>query len=93
MEPIVSPVYKKSLKITNSNPQLEEALNIWFNGGQDIIVEIDGNMFTHQDYQYIQQLNDIIKDSGEIGTFKLGNLTININSLQEYQNDLIHIQN
>jgi GT2 family glycosyltransferase len=57
----------------------------------EILVEIDGNIFTQQDFNYIIQLNEIIKDSGEIGEFELGNLKITINSLQEYQNDLIHI--
>jgi len=87
--PILSPVYKKSCKLVNSNPQLEQVLEPWFNEGEDIIVEIDGNNFTQQDFQIIQQLNDIIKDSGEIGEFELGNLKIEINSLTEYQNDLI----
>jgi GT2 family glycosyltransferase len=91
MKPIVSPVYKKSIKINNSNSQLEQVLEPWFNNGEDIIVTIDGNTFNQQDFQYIQQLNDIIKESGEIGEFQLGNLYIKINSLKEYQNDLIHI--
>jgi GT2 family glycosyltransferase len=91
MEPIVSPVYKKSIKIINSNPQLEQALNPWFNEGQDIIVEVNGNNFTQEDFNIIQQLNDIIKDNGEIGIFELGNLKITINSMNEYQNDLIKI--
>lgn len=89
--PILSPVYKKSYKLTNLTPQLEQALEPWFNGGEDIIVEIDKNTFTQQDFQIIQQLNDIIKDSGEIGEFTLGNLKITINSLKEYQNDLIKL--
>lgn len=91
MKPIVYPIYKKSLKIVNSNPQLDQILEPWFNGGEDIIVETDGNQFTQQDFQIIQQLPAIIQDSGEIGIFKLGNLTITINSLQEYQNDLIKV--
>lgn len=91
MKPIVSPVYKKSIAIENSNPQLEEVLKPWFNEGKDIIVKIDGDKFTQEDFQYIQQLNDIIKESGEIGEFQLGNLYITINSLNEYQNDLIYI--
>jgi glycosyltransferase involved in cell wall biosynthesis len=91
MKPIVSPVYKKSIKINNPNPQLEQALEPWFNEGEDIIVTIDGNTFNQQDFQYIQQLNNIVKESGEIGEFQLGNLYIKINSLKEYQNDLIHI--
>ena len=89
MKPIVSPVYKKSINIINPNPQLKEALEPWFNDGEDIIVEVNGNMFNQQDYDIIQKLNDIVKDSGEIGEFELGNLKIKINSLKEYQNELI----
>ena len=91
MKPIVPPVYKKKLILNNSNPQLKEALGIWFNGGEDIIVEVDGNKFTQEDFQYIMQLNEIVKDNGDIGEFELGNLKIKINSLNEYQNDLIKI--
>jgi hypothetical protein len=89
--PILTPVYKKKLIITNNNPTIEDSLKFWFNGGDDIIVEVDGNTFTQQDFNYIVQLNEIIKDSGEIGQFNLGNLKITINSLQEYQNELIKI--
>jgi len=89
--PTIIPVYKKKLVLTNPNPQLKEALSIWFNGGEDIIVEVDGNTFTQQDFNYIVQLNEIIKDSGEAGQFNLGNLKITINSLQEYQKDLIKL--
>jgi len=84
-------VYKKSIKIYNSNSQLEQVLEPWFNGGKDIIVEVDGNTFTQQDFITIQQLNDIIKESGEIGSFELGNLKITINSLTEYQDTFIKI--
>lgn len=87
--PVLSPVYKKCVNIINSNPQLQEALQPWFNGGKEIIVEIDGNNFTQQDFQVLQQLNDIIKDSGEIGTFELGNLKITINNITDYSKDLI----
>ena len=61
----------------------------WFNEGQDIIVEIDGNKFTQDDFNIIQQLNDIIKENGEIGSFELNNLKITINSMNEYQDTLI----
>ena len=93
MKPIVSPVYKKSLVMTNFNPHIDEALNPWFNdSGDDIIVEVNGNLFNQQDFQYIQQLSAIIQDSGEIGTFDLGNLKITINSLNTYEKDLIKIK-
>jgi glycosyltransferase involved in cell wall biosynthesis len=91
MKPIVSPVYNKSVKIINSNPQLEQVLEPWFNGGNDILVTIDGNTFIQQDYQVIQQLSAIIQDSGEVGEFELGNLKININNLTSYESELIKI--
>jgi hypothetical protein len=88
---IYNTVYKKSIIIHNSNSQLEQALKPWFNEGQDIIVEVDGYNFTQEDFSIIQQLNDIIKENNEIGSFELGNLKITINSMNEYQNDLIKI--
>ena len=91
MKPIVYPIYNKSVNIINSNPQIQESLQPWFNGGKDIIVEIDGNTFNQQDYQTIQQLSAIIQDSGEVGTFELGNLKITINNLSSYEKDLIKI--
>jgi len=84
-------VYKKSVVIHNSNPQLEQILEPWFNGGKDIIIEVNGNNFTQDDFGIIQQLNDIIKENGEIGSFELGNLKITINSMNEYQDTLIKI--
>lgn len=55
----------------------------------DIVVEIDANKFDQQDYQIIHQLSDIIQQSGSVGKFQLGNLVITINSLLEYQSELI----
>ncbi len=89
--PIITPVYKKSYKLINPKPQLEQALEPWFNQGEDIKVEINGNTFTQQDFQIIQQLNAIVKDNGEVGEFELGNLKIKINSITEYQNELIKL--
>ncbi len=82
-------VYKKSFILKNPTPQLEQILEPWFNGGGDVVVEIDNNTFTQQDFSYIQQLNDIIKSNNQLGTFELGNLKIIINSLEEHQNNLV----
>jgi GT2 family glycosyltransferase len=90
---VYNKVYKKSLKINNSNPHLEQVLEPWFNKGNDIIVEIDGNTFTQQDFQYIQQINDIIFENNETGYFELGNLKIMVNSLESFEKDLIFIPN
>ena len=57
----------------------------------DIIITVDGNSFGQQDFQLIQNIAEIIKDSGEIGEFQLGNLNIKINKMVEYQNDLIKL--
>jgi len=55
----------------------------------EILVEIDGNKFTEQDYNYLQQLSLIINDSGEPGEFELGNLNIKIIQLNTYEKNLI----
>lgn len=57
----------------------------------DITVEIDQSTFSNEDFQIIQQLSQIIKQSGEIGKFELGNLFITIDKLDEYQNNLIKL--
>ena len=54
-----------------------------------ILVKINGDKFTQQDFQTIQQLSAIIQDSGAIGEFELGNLKIQINDLTTYENQLI----
>ena len=55
----------------------------------EILVEIDANKFTEQDYNYLQQLPPIINDSGEPGEFELGNLKIEIIKLNTYEKELI----
>jgi hypothetical protein len=57
----------------------------------DIVVEIDRNSFTQQDFSYIHQLAEIIQSSGEIGTFRLGNLTVTIHQLESYEKTLINL--
>ena len=98
MKPIVHPVYKKSLIIKNPNPQLEQALEPWFNNGDGIIVEVDGNTFTNEDYIYIQQLSEILtesvfleEDMGE--QFEVGNLKLTVNNIETIENDLIKWKN
>ena len=55
----------------------------------DIFIKIDGNIFTNQDYSTIQQISEILQDSGEIGEFELGNLKITVSKLKTYENNLI----
>ena len=98
MKPIVHPVYKKSLIIKNPNPQLEQALEPWFNNGDGIIVEVDGNTFTNEDYIYIQQLSEILTESvfleEDMGDqFEVGNLKLTVNNIETIENDLIKWKN
>ena len=55
----------------------------------DILVTIDCNNFTNQDSQIIPQLSEILSDSGEIGSFELGNLHIEVIQLNTYEKELI----
>jgi len=57
----------------------------------EILIQLGRNTFTQQDFQIIQQLPEIIKDSGAIGSFQLGNLFIDIIQMNEYQNTLIKL--
>ena len=57
----------------------------------DILIQVDGKIFTQQDYLYLQEICNIISQSGEIGKFKVGNLVVKINKIFEKQSNLIHI--
>ena len=58
----------------------------------EILVEIDGKTFNEEDWKILMQLSEIIKDSGSVGSFQLGNLGIDIIQMNEYQKDLIKIK-
>ena len=55
-----------------------------------ILVEVDIKMFNQQDFQYLSQLPDIIKDSGAVGEFQIGNLKITIIALDTFEQNLIN---
>jgi hypothetical protein len=57
----------------------------------EILVTIDGSNLSQQDFQIIQQLPEIVQDSGEIGTFELGNIKVTINNIKDYSKDLIFL--
>ena len=77
------PYIQKEQKRTVTN--LLDRLKPYDNEKQnDIIVKINTQKFTQQDYVYINQLSAIIQDSGKIGEFELGNLKISIMRIEEY---------
>lgn len=60
-------------------------------GENDIVVVFDGHKFTNESYRIIQNLSDIITESGEVGTFELDIFKITINSLETYEHTLIKL--
>jgi glycosyltransferase involved in cell wall biosynthesis len=58
-------------------------------GAHDIIIEIDAQRFHETDMHAIQQISEIISDSGSVGEFNLGNVKVIINDLVTYENNLI----
>ena len=58
----------------------------------DITVEFDAKNFTQDSFNIIQNLSDIITESGEIGEFKLDCFKVNIMSLRTYEKNLITIK-
>ena len=57
----------------------------------EILLEVDQSTFTDQDYGIIQQLSQIIEQSGQPGKFQLGSMVLNIIQMNQYQNTLINI--
>jgi len=72
---------KRVFSLTNNNPEWEN----------DVVIEFDVNQLNQQNFQLLQQLPNIIKESGEIGTFELDVFKIVISHLEEYQDNLIKI--
>jgi glycosyltransferase involved in cell wall biosynthesis len=55
----------------------------------EILISFDASKLNQQNFQIIQQLPEIIKESGEVGSFELDIFTIEIKQMNEYQNNLI----
>lgn len=61
-------------------------------GENDIVVEFDATKCTHDSFNILMNLPDIITESGEVGTFELDAFKITINNLESFEKDLIFIQ-
>jgi glycosyltransferase involved in cell wall biosynthesis len=57
----------------------------------EILILFDATQLNQNNFQLLQQLPDIIKDNGEIGSFELDIFKIDIIQMNEYQNTLIKI--
>jgi GT2 family glycosyltransferase len=100
-KPTPSPKYNIGFNIINQTDYIHSIVepycsNIAFNGYpvlfNDIVVEFDANLLTNENIQFIFQLPSILKDSGELCDMEWDIFKIKINSLKEYQNDLIKVK-
>lgn len=74
----------------NTQFDLQERIRPYDNEKQnEIIVTFDASKLNESNYHIIQDLSQIIKESGEIGSFELDIFTIDIIQMNEYQNNLI----
>jgi glycosyltransferase involved in cell wall biosynthesis len=74
----------------------KRVLSIKYNdpiGENDIVIKFDAHLITNENFKLLIQLPEIIKDNGEVGTFELDIFKVTINSMDEYQNDLIYLKN
>ena len=81
-----------TLESPNTNFDLYERIRLFDDKkNNEILVTIDGNRVTQQDFQYIQQLSEILADSGEPGFHgELGNLVVEIfETMNTFEKELI----
>ena len=80
----------------NTQFDLDERIFMYGNSkitDQDgIVVEFDCHKLTADNFQILVNLSEIIKESGELGVMELEIFKFHINSLEEYQKDLILVK-
>jgi glycosyltransferase involved in cell wall biosynthesis len=76
----------------NTKFDLKEKIKSYYDEKQnDILISFDCSKLTQQEFQLLQSMPEIIKESGEIGSFELNIFRIDINKMDEYQNNLIKL--
>ena len=96
LEPWCSTIYADcdimeyiTLEQANTSMDLKDRIKPYNNEKQNqILIEINP-MFNQQDFEYLSQLSNILKDSGAIGAFQLGNLKITITALDTFEQKLV----
>lgn len=96
---IVNEFLESANKLNAIEPSIKCEINDKFNyyGDEEVMllnstnvaVFIDCDRINNDDVNVITNLNDIVKDTNDIGQFEIGNLKIQINNLTEYQDGLI----
>ena len=84
--------YIKKEQINTAYDLTKRVLNNSSEQTSDVFITINGKNFTQTDYQYLQQISSIIKDSGDDNSvYELGNIIVKVNSKIEYTNQLIKL--
>lgn len=96
---IVDEFLESAKKLNAIEPSIKCELNqkfYYYGDGQvmlldstNVAVFIDCDRITNDDVNVITNLNDIVKDTNDVGQFEIGNLKIDIKDLTEYQDKLI----
>lgn len=104
LEPWCSTIYIKpnliksyaEIEKENTNMNLYERIKPFDNEkNNQILIEVDTNQFTEQDFNYIQQMPEILANDNELHkeklpcNFELGNLKITISKLDTFEKELI----
>jgi GT2 family glycosyltransferase len=76
----------------NTKFNLKERIRPYGNEKQNyILIDFDAISLTHNSFTLLQQLPDIIKESGEVGEFELDIFKITITNLETYEKELIKL--
>jgi len=83
------------LYITKEQPNtkfnLKDRIKSIKDKSNNVVIEFDATKLTNENFQLLQQLPEIIQESGEIGEFELDIFKITINSLETYEHTLIKL--
>lgn len=81
--------YEQDNTSYNLNDRLRDISTVGF-FEHDIIISFDASKFNQTSYDIIQNISDIITESGEVGEFELDIFKIKINKLQTYNDKLVN---
>jgi len=76
----------------NTKFNLKERIRPYGNEKQNyILINFDAMSLTNNSFTILQQLSDILKESGEVGEFKLDIFRVTVNNLETYEKELIKL--
>ena len=87
-------MYKTYYMVEGNSPALSQWVDMFSTSTLEeanIIIKIQSDKFDNSDQLYITQMSDIIAENNELGEFELGNLRINVKSLESFEKDLIYL--